>query len=127
LPQREARANIGTGFPAMRAWECTLRFPQLFQKLGSQSLFKFSSLEPLEAVIDAADPERFLIYHEWSKYDLRFPRTPTDLVEANRAINEQLRERGFTVLGGQSNDGTGWSSWRNRTDDMLSALFPLDD
>ena len=35
------------------------------------------------------------------------------------------RGNSVTVDGGEVNDGTGWSSWRNRTDVLLAALFPL--
>ena len=37
-----------------------------------------------------------------------------------------LTDRGYTVAGGEVPDGTGWSSWKNRTDRVLQSLFPLE-
>jgi hypothetical protein len=45
-----------------------------------------------------------------------------------RADNEHfagvLRQQGYSVAGGESPDGAGWSTWRTRTGEMLEALFP---
>ncbi len=125
LQDRESRANIGAGFRAYNALECTLQFPDVFQKVGSQSLFRFSSMEAMRIAISDAEDKDIFVYHDWGKYDLRFAHSPTDLVETNRLLNKWLLDAGFHVAGGQANDGSGWSSWRNRTDDMLTALFPI--
>ena len=38
---------------------------------------------------------------------------------------KRLKEKGYSVAGGQVNDGFGWASWRNRTDKILETFFPL--
>jgi hypothetical protein len=48
------------------------------------------------------------------------------MVVANREFNTYLRSKGYYPAGGEVHDGTGWSSWRNRTDKWLAALFPLN-
>ena len=38
-----------------------------------------------------------------------------------------LRAAGYDFVGGEAHDGMGWPSWRNRTDALLEALFPLEE
>ena len=39
-------------------------------------------------------------------------------------FNEYLRSKGYQPAGGEAKDGDGWASWRNRTDQLFTALFP---
>ena len=47
-----------------------------------------------------------------------------DLADLNRRVADFFEERGYSVAGGEIHDGSGWPSWRNRTDVLLKALFP---
>jgi hypothetical protein len=46
------------------------------------------------------------------------------MVDASRKLAAKLRRQGIEVAGGEVHDGTGWPSWRNRTDRLFEALFP---
>ena len=45
--------------------------------------------------------------------------------EMGRALARALEENGYEFVGGETHEGGGWPSWRNRTDKMLETLFPL--
>ena len=66
------------------------------------------------------------LYIEWGKYDAQAPHENWDLRESLRDFVDVLTRRGYTVHGGEVPDGTGWSSWKNRTDRVLRSLFPLE-
>ncbi len=34
--------------------------------------------------------------------------------------------KGYDVVGGQVPDGSGWAGWKNRTDLVLTTLFPME-
>jgi hypothetical protein len=42
-------------------------------------------------------------------------------------LAEMLRTNGYVVAGGEILDSFGWGGWRNRTDRLLEALFPLEE
>ena len=62
-----------------------------------------------------------------NKKDLRSPLESVDLVEAGRTVARLLRAGGYTFSGGEINAGTGWGSWKNRTDKVLGTFFPLTE
>ncbi|MCH7689351.1 MAG: hypothetical protein IH899_22195 [Planctomycetes bacterium] len=80
----------------------------------------------IEDKIESSDSIPLRVYIEWGEYDLRSPDEVWDSRASIRSLAEYLRKRGHDVIGGEVHDGTGWSSWRNRTDVMLEALFPLN-
>ena len=43
---------------------------------------------------------------------------------ANTRFAAYLRERGYRPAGGEAPEGSGWASWRNRTDVLFGTLFP---
>jgi hypothetical protein len=42
----------------------------------------------------------------------------------NARLGDLLRRKGYQAAGGPAPDGSGWASWRNRTDRLFAALFP---
>lgn len=122
----DARANIGMGFAGFSALMCTFAKPGLVDNVGCQSTFMFSSMTgELYPLITDADENPLKIYLDWGKYDLRNPHEAWDLAKTNREFAQVLRKKGYTFEGGEVHDGTGWSSWRNRTDDLFENLFPI--
>lgn len=121
-----ARASVGSGFAGFAAFYCAFNRPKLIGKVGGQSLFMFDTMkQQLEEQIPEVKEEPIRIYLEWGKYDFRNPHEAWDLAEANRHFAHLLREKGHMPAGGEVHDGTGWSSWRNRTDDLFETLFPI--
>lgn len=121
------RAIVGGGFSTLDALFITFFNPGLFGSIACQSTFIMQAeKEPLEKVIRSASEQPLRMYMDWGSYDMRATREGWDMVKANREFNAYLRSKGYYPAGGEFHDGSGWSSWRNRTDRWLTALFPLN-
>lgn len=123
--EASSRAHLGGGFSGSMALLLTLG-DQGFGKAGAQSPFMFSQLEAMAqqmiAGVGEATPQ---IYLEWGKYDYRNPHEGWDMAEVGRSLVTQLTAQGIEPMGGEVHDSTDWPSWRNRTDRIFEALFPL--
>ncbi|MDH3626332.1 MAG: PQQ-binding-like beta-propeller repeat protein [Acidobacteriota bacterium] len=126
VAERDSRASVGNNFSAVGALFSTFMNPDLIGKVATQSAFvtEFGWL-PLQPVLDGLERHDFSLYVDWGRYDLRSDHENWDLSDANATMVEALDKRGMKVHGGQANDGAGWPSWRNRTDALLKALFPI--
>ena len=82
---------------------------------------------PAEKGLHGVHPFRRIRFTRYPllSYDLQNPQEAWDIRSTDRAFTEFLASRGYTVAGGEVHDGTGWSSWKNRTDRVLESLFPL--
>ena len=127
VTDRSGRASVGNNFSAVGALFATFLNPDLIGKAATQSAFvtEFATL-PMQSVLNELQRMDFELYIDWARYDLRSDHENWDLSEANAALVSLLNEKGMKTVGGQANDGAGWASWRNRTDALLQALFPLD-
>lgn len=122
----DARAVIGSGFPAFEALYCAFKHPDVVRKVGTQSTLMMDMMRTeFDERVKSHSGKPLTCYVEWGKYDLRNPHEAWDMAEINREFAGTLRSRGHVVRGGEVNDGTGWSSWRNRTDRLFESLFPL--
>lgn len=120
------RANLGTNVAGLNALLATLGHPDLFAKAATQSLVLLDLFEAmLYPLVDRLGEELPAVYMDWGKYDMRTPHENWDMPVSNRQLADALRAKGVDVQGGEAPDGTGWSSWRNRTDDVFEALFPV--
>ncbi len=125
IASADARAAIGSGFAGTDAWYCAVKRPDLVNRIGGQSLFLFDSFSPdIVGLLKSPSEQPLNVYLDWGKYDFRNPHEAWDLGAKNRRIAETLEEKGYRPAGGEVNDGTGWPSWKNRTDRLLIALFP---
>ncbi len=123
-PERQARALLGTGFNAYSALEVLMRHPGVFGCFGGQSVFLFESgLPEVAARLPKAAEHPGRLYLDWGSYDMRAVREGWDVGAANRGLAEALRARGYRPAGGEVNEGHGWSSFKNRSDRLLEALF----
>jgi enterochelin esterase-like enzyme/outer membrane protein assembly factor BamB len=121
-----SRAVIGHGFVGFLAAYSVFHFPGVFELLATQSLAMLSSTESdLQKEVRTAEERPLRLYMDWGRYDMRGTREAWDMAETNRRVAAFLRERGYRPAGGESNDGAGWASWRNRTDRLFESLFPL--
>ena len=120
----EARACIGNGPAANIAMNCAFKTGKA-RKVAMQSAFVMDSMQgALLDMIQGADKNPMQIYMDWGKYDMRNPHENWDIGDSNRRFADKLRGLGYTIAGGEANDGCGWSSWRNRTDKIFETLFP---
>lgn len=128
IPSAEGRASLGNGSLAFPAWLCALMQPGVFGKVATQSgMFFDFAMGPLQSMLKTSTEQPLDLYVDWGKYGLRSSDEDFDLADASRALVALLIEKGYTPAGGEVHDGTGWSSWGNRTDAVFEALFPLGD
>ena len=121
----EGRASIGGGMGGVTALNCAFLDPTLVGNVATQSAFLFDSSETkLRDMLEKVDPKPMNIYMDWGKYDLRSPMESWGIAAGNVNVFKLLKEKGFTPVGGEVNDGTGWPSWRNRTDVLLKTILP---
>lgn len=125
IDKPEARANYGAGFAAISAVSATFSHRDVFGKVACQSPFIFDSMMPgIQQVISSNVSNPPTIYMDWGKYDLRNPHEAWDLSKTARKFAAFLSDSGVSYEGGEVNDGTGWASWKTRTDRWLQHLFP---
>jgi outer membrane protein assembly factor BamB/enterochelin esterase-like enzyme len=125
LQERESRASVGQGFAAYIAFFSALSHPELIEKVGGQTIFMLSSMQDeLEPLVTSSVETPLDVYLEWGTYDVRSPHEAWDYGDSTRRFAELLEERGYWVDGEEVHDGSGWSSWRNRTDALFESLFP---
>jgi enterochelin esterase-like enzyme len=126
-PTAVRRALVGIGSRGLAVLRLALERQDLVGGVGIQSAFVYSpGLGGLEEVLGAVEKTELKIYLDWATYDLRNPHENWDTGAANRRIADALRHRAFALSGGEVVDGLGWANWRQRTDDLLEALFPAD-
>ena len=126
---REGRASVGNGFTGFTALQVAFRKPDLVGKAASQSPAHFVFEGPVNVIQQFAVGPREVpmdLYIDWGQYDAQAPHENWDLRESLRGFVDVLTRRGYIVHGGEVPDGTGWSSWKNRTDRVLRSLFPLE-
>jgi len=123
----EGRANIGSGWFSYAAMYVTFKQPGVAAKLGVQTaVMNDSRVAPLQALVSSPEQQPLDLYIEWGSHDAQNPQENWDARSRSRGFVEFLRSRGYTVTGGEVHDGTGWSSYKNRTNLMLEALFPRE-
>lgn len=126
---RDARANIGMAWDSAPAAAITFANSDTFGRLGIQSFYGLDGQMQmwLEQLGDqTAEDTPMKIYLEWGRWDLRSPHEAFDMRDSSRKAWEILVDRSYKPMGGEVWDSTDFVSWRNRTDVMLEALFPID-
>lgn len=120
-----ARAIVGTSWNGLAAIRAAFAEPALFGALGLQSLTMLDTDEAeIKRHIRTAAERPLRVYQDWGRYEARSTREAADMRVTNVRFNEYLREKGYRPAGGEAPDGSGWASWRNRTDQLFGALFP---
>jgi enterochelin esterase-like enzyme/outer membrane protein assembly factor BamB len=124
-PAPERRALVGTSAGAARAASVVFLRPRVFGALGMQSLVILDTDgDVLRGQVPEAAQAPLRIYLDWGLYDRRATREAWDMGPTNSRFAALLRERGYKPAGGEVPEGSGWASWRNRTDRVFGTLFP---
>ena len=94
----------------------------------SPALLAFSApAAQLRQLVPARAEPPMDLFLGWGVYDFRLSNQQIDVRANCLDFKAFLEERGFAVEGGSVPDGVGWSAWRNRTDEVLVALFPAEE
>jgi len=64
-------------------------------------------------------------YVDWNHWELRSVALGVDLRDHSRRLAEALERRGYAIETHEALEGSGWASWRSRTDRILEKFFPL--
>ena len=128
-PSREHRATVGMGIESLNGLLLGLGLPEQFGKIGLQSLWGFDFEKGMIETARAgrtADDVAYDIYFDWGEWDMHCVEESWDTRITARWLFDSLREHGWKVAGGAAPHSFDWLSWRERTDDLLGALFPLE-
>jgi len=126
IPEPRERAVMGAGDAGFGAMFGSFTKPGVFGKIASQSAFLLTSQEnALYALLRNTQQPGVQIYLDWGKYDIQSPLEGWSIAAANAKLGRYLTEHKYAYTGGEVNEGFGWGSWRNRTDKILEAFFPL--
>jgi enterochelin esterase-like enzyme len=127
IAESAARANWGTSFAASVALYCTILYPEISMSAAAQSpeLFSFISV-PLDKAIANAPARKPTIHIESGVYDLFNPHEGWDVRTDSKNLADSLSQKAYPVQLIDVPHGSGWSSWKNRTDAILRAVFPAN-
>ena len=126
VTNRNGRANVGNLFSGFMAFFATFQRPDLFSGFAIQSMYWDEKENAAQrSLVNKVAGQDLRIYVDWGKYDVRSPNEGIDTRLWSRGFVKLLRENGFQTTGGEINDGSGWANWKNRTDKVFEALFPL--
>jgi enterochelin esterase-like enzyme len=124
LKDRQNRALAGTLEGAGDAFYIAFENPNLFGAIAAQSMWVMDVEKELKPLITSPQEKPMRIYMDWGSYDARSKSDGWDLRESNRNFLAFLKEKGYMPSGGETHEGYGWASWRNRNDRVLASLFP---
>ncbi|MCH7673404.1 PQQ-binding-like beta-propeller repeat protein [candidate division KSB1 bacterium] len=122
----DSRVVTGGDEGGFAAFYTAFKYPDVFHNVGGQSthLHKPAGGDALTKIVSESKKLPINIYMDWGKYDLTY-QNGLSWIQLNEDFMKSLQEKGYSVEGGQVNDGFGWASWRNRTDKILETFFPL--
>ncbi len=127
LDDRSGRASIGQGFGGLVAAAVAFHDAERFGKLGTQSMFMLTLHAPMvHPLVPEAEERPFDVYLDWGAYDLRSALENWDAAGANERLRAALEGKGHGVNTRVVPDGHSWASWRQRLDELLGTLFPLE-
>lgn len=114
-----SRGVLATRWAGAQAMYMALERPDLFGKVGAQSMEAGALRDGFLDMVRNAESCDLTIHLEWSSNGYQPVR------EFGDELVPVLEEAGCRVTRGEFADGIGWGGWRQHTDRMLEHLFPL--
>ena len=124
VKDREGRALSGTLDAAGDAFYIAFENWQTFGGVAAQSSWPMDVDDVVKPMVSGPQEKPMRIYMDWGLYDARSVADGWDLRTANREFYSFLKEKGYLPAGGETHEGYGWASWRNRNDKVLASMFP---
>jgi enterochelin esterase-like enzyme len=127
IADADNRGYIGVDEGGYAAFYATFKYPDVFSRIAGQSThFYPTEAGALRELIETSDKLSLTIYMDWGKYDSRNAQQGYSWRDLNEEFATFLKSKGYTIEGGEVNEGFEWANWRNRTDKILQTLFPLN-
>jgi predicted alpha/beta superfamily hydrolase len=121
------RALFGKESFGLTAILGALRHPEIFGKAGTLSLFLGDVARHAIFARLAEEPSGDLAFFVgWNRYESRNQDRGYDQRAESARMADLLRASGHAVSGGEFLDASGWGSWRAHTEELLTALFPVE-
>jgi hypothetical protein len=106
----------------------TLAHPQVFGKAGVYSVhLGAGSIDPLMELVKGPRKDGVEVFVARNRWDVRQHAGGFDLKGDSQRLAKALEGRGYPVSGGEQVDSFGWGAARAMGDDLLEALFPLEE
>jgi len=120
------RAMVGAFRAGLLPLYTALTFPSSFGSVGMQSLnIGTPFAEQTLALIQTHATRPLQVYIDWNQWEFRSAELRSDLREESLRVARALEDRGYTPTKVEAPEGSGWASWRSRTDRYLTLFFPL--
>ena len=127
IASRDGRVTIGSGSGANVALTTAFSSSEMFGGVGVQSaMLGFFGSVSFADMVKGVDEQPMAIYLDWGTYHLRSPHEAWDMSVDSRSAWEMLREKGYRPAGGERPEGYNWRCWRAHSEELPTALFPLD-
>lgn len=119
------RAIVGAFRAGLLPLYTALTYPDSFGAVAMQSLnIGTPFAERTLALVASHTPRPLSIYVDWNRWEFRSAELRSDLRDESRRVVALLEGRGYRPVGVEAVEGSGWASWRNRTDRYLEQFFP---
>lgn len=123
LVRPEDRAIMGNHFAGWFAFYYAIARPDLFRKAATQSpVYGNDARDRVPELIAESERADYVFVVEWTAHDYRDPEGLT----AGQLLKEALVKKGYEPVASEIPGGSGWTTWRQSTDRILEALFPLE-
>lgn len=123
IQDRSKRVSVGQGFMCGSAMDAVLTQPETFATAAIQSplIFDDAREKAEQDLKDVKSPVR--LYLDWGRYDMFNPVENWDVRSFAKRLSDAASENDeITILGGEVNDSTDWSSWVNRLDAIVELV-----
>lgn len=123
LAQRESRLVYGCGFTATGALVSAATKNDVFANVASESPLAFADAERMILQSMAAVEKSTKVHLQWGRFDMYNPHENWDQRTSAETMFKAFSENSnIQLTGGQVNDSTDWSSWKNRYAEVFELL-----
>ncbi|MGH1365234.1 MAG: PQQ-binding-like beta-propeller repeat protein [Calditrichia bacterium] len=102
----------------------SFKHPGTFGMIAGQSSHLMSAEgQELREMVTTMPKQPVKIYMDWGSYDYRSVSGGYNWQQSNQEFAKLLTEKGYKPITQEYSSGFGWTSWRTRTDKILTTFF----